>query len=75
MGLLNTICYGSAFILSGIALLLVFACFCTSVATCFMKKIKGSLVVKIAVAVAFGCICPLILRVMILFIEHMDLGF
>jgi hypothetical protein len=75
MGLLNTICYGSAFILSGVALLLVFACFCTSVATCFMKKVKGNLIVKIAVAVSFGCICPLILRMMLFFIEHMDLGF
>lgn len=75
MELLNTICYGCAFILSGVALLLVFTCFCTSVATCFMKKVKGSLIVKIAVAVAFGCICPLILRVMILFIEQMNLGF
>ena len=75
MELLNTICYGCAFTLSGVALLLVFACFCTSVATCFMKKVKGSLIVKIAVAVAFGCICPLILRVMLFFIEQMHLEF
>ena len=74
MGLLNTICYGCAFILSGEALLLVFASFSASVATCFMKKVKGSLIVKIAVAVTFGCICPLILRVMFFFIERMNLG-
>lgn len=74
MGLLNTICYGCAFILSGVALLLFIACFCTSVATCFMKKVKGSLIVKIAVAVSFGCVCPLILRVMFFFIERMNLG-
>lgn len=73
MNLLNFICWCSTFVLSSVGFVLVSVTFFTSIYTCFSKKVKGSLFIKILVAVSFGCVLPLLVRLQILCLEHMFL--
>lgn len=75
MELLNTMCYGSAFLITGVVLVLVVACFCTSLYSCFTKKIKGNIIVKVLVTIFFGCSCPMLIRLMLYFVSKMNLQF
>ena len=67
MDIVNLICYGSAtafyFALFGVAVVM----FGSSVYACFSKKFKGDLLAKIAVAFAFACLCPWILKLGLFF--------
>lgn len=71
MNLLNFICWCSTFVLSSVGLVLASVLFFTSIYTCFSKKVKDSLFIKILVAFAFGCFLPLLVRLVILCLEHM----
>ena len=67
MNTLNLICFGSATIFFGFASIIAFATFFTSLYACFSKKLQGKLWAKILVTVAFGCVCPWLLRLTLLF--------
>ena len=71
MEILNTICYGCALVLSASILVLAISIFITSIISCFSKKVEGSIVVKIAVALTLGCICPWIFRLSVFFFDKM----
>ena len=61
MDLLYKICLCSSILLFGIVVVVEFVIFCTSVYSCFSKKIQGKLLAKIAVMLGLGCIFPWLL--------------
>lgn len=71
MGILNTICNGSAFLFFGIVLVFDIAVVVTSIYSLFQKKIKGGILAKLfIVSVSIG-LCPWILRIMFFFLTKM----
>lgn len=71
MNVLNFICCCCACVLTGIFLLMLLSCFCTSLYACFTKKVKGGKLAKILTVIVFGSLCPLVLRLFIMCFEKM----
>ena len=71
MEIINLICNGSAVLFLGVVLIAMFATFCASIYSCFSKKIEGKLPAKIVVAITIGCICPWILKLLIIMIGRL----
>lgn len=71
MNILNSICFGCATFLTGVALVVSVVYFFLGIYACFSKKMQGTLLAKIAVVVGFGCAIPILLRLGIFFVEKM----
>lgn len=69
MDLLYKICLVSTIVLFSVVFIAVFVVFCTSIYSCFTKKVPGKLIAKIAVMLGFGCICPWILWIILTLIK------
>lgn len=65
MNILNSICFGCATFLAGVALAVCTVYFFLGIYACFSKKMQGTLLAKIAVVIGFGCAIPILLRLVI----------
>ena len=71
MEILDLICFGCAFLVTGIVFLVALTMFGTSVFACFYKKIEGKLIIKILISVVTGCTLPWILKLMLFLLAKM----
>jgi hypothetical protein len=71
MTVLNSVCYVSLLIFVGFILILAFMSFCISFYECFKKRKKGYMLPRIIVTIAFGCLCPWVLKLFVFLIDKL----
>ena len=68
MEILNLICNGCAVVFFGFVLVALLATFFVSIYSCFSKKMQGTLLAKIVVAITLGLTCPWVLKLVFFFL-------